>query len=168
MVGEKLFPMYSQHIVYAALSPDGRGTRTYGGEVWMRWATPFYIERWVSLLEENSFTFFEEHGLGHIGVTGPSGYRAVWEDRAKLVIAKLAPRLTTATAERDIDGLLLHAGATRMDDEFVEVHIYAEGGLDARDADMVAFQRPPATRKETEKWAEVREMCVNCDIRVMG
>ncbi|MBI1867580.1 MAG: hypothetical protein HYS06_04705 [Methylocystis sp.] len=165
MVGSRLFPRYSQHIVYAALSADGRGTKTYGGEVWMRW-TPFFFDRWVSLLEENSFTFYEQHSLGRIGAVVPTGYRAVWEDRAKLVITKLAPRLTSATAARDLEELLLHAGETRKDDKLVEVHIYAEGGLDTRDVDLVAFQRPPGTADEEQKWAQIRDMCAQRSIVV--
>lgn len=134
----------------------------------MRWTTPFFFDRWVSLLEENSYTFFDQHHLGRIGTAIPPGYRAVWADRAKLVIAKLTPRLTSATSKRELADLLLHAGATRKDDRFVEVHIYAEGGLDARDVDLVSFQRPPTTPDEHYRWALVQSECLDRGIRVIG
>jgi hypothetical protein len=94
MVGARLFPMYDQYILYAALSPDGRGLSSYG-TVAVRWeVTANYLARRASLLEENSFHFYDHHALGARGATIPAGYRAIWDDRAKLVTAKLAPRLT--------------------------------------------------------------------------
>jgi hypothetical protein len=166
MVGERLFPMYSQHIIFAALSPNGRGTTTYGGEVWMTWGTPFLVERWMSLIEENSYTFFEQHELGRLGAEVPWGYRAVWEDRAKLAVAKLGPLLTSATVPNDLNGLLLQASPTRAEDRFIEVHIYAEGGLDAREVDHVAFQHVPATLDEMQLWAQIQDNCAKLRIRV--
>jgi hypothetical protein len=72
-VGESLFPVHEKHIQYAALSPDGRGLLSYG-PVAMRWeVTSVYLDRRVSLLEENSFTFYDHHKLGDRGATIPLG-----------------------------------------------------------------------------------------------
>jgi hypothetical protein len=122
MASERLFPTYAEHLHYAALSPDGRGLASYGtGAVAVRWdVTDAYLGRRASLLEENSYTFFDHHGLGARGAVIPLGYRAIWEERAKLAVAKLAARLTAATSEGSLGGLLLHAGATRSDDDFIE------------------------------------------------
>jgi hypothetical protein len=65
------------------------------------------------------------------------------------VTAKLAPRLTTATAESSLVGLLMHAGATRKDDEFVEIFVYEDKGLDTRDVDMVTFPNGDAAVRST-------------------
>lgn len=170
MVGGRLFPMYSEHIQYAALSPDGRGLLSYG-PVAMRWeVTPVYLGRRISILEENSFTFYDQHELGRRGATIPAGHQSIWEDRRKLVAAKLAPRLTTATAESSLAGLLMHAGGTRTDDEFVEICIYADKGLDTRDVDMVTFQRSPMLPEERYRQDLVREACAARApaIRVIG
>ena len=57
MVEARLFPMYGEHIAYAALSPDGRGLPNYG-PIAVRWqVAPAYVGRRASLLEENSFIF---------------------------------------------------------------------------------------------------------------
>ena len=88
MVGARLFPAYQQHIQYAALSPDGRGLPSYG-PVAVQWdVAPVYLGRRVSLLDENSFAFFERHALGRLGVAIPPGHRADWTHRALLVAAK--------------------------------------------------------------------------------
>jgi hypothetical protein len=159
MVGARLFPTYGEHIHYAALSPHGRGLVSYG-PVAVRWAvTPSYLGRRASLLEENSYTFYDRHALGRRSAAVPLGYRAIWEERASLVAAKLASGLTAATGESSLANLLLHAGGTRGDDGFVEIAIYADAGLDTRDVDMVTLQRTPTAPEEHLRWQLVRETC---------
>jgi hypothetical protein len=160
MVGERLFPAYKQHIQYAALSPNGRGLERSYGPVAVRWrVTPEYLERRLSLLEENSYILFNKFSLGRLGATLPPGYQAVWEDRAKLAAAKLTPRLTPATGENDLPPLLLNEGAARPADEFIEVAIYAEDGLDTQDVDTVTIQRPPSTSEEGYRRDIIRGIC---------
>ena len=167
MVGARLFPQYGKHIHYAALSPDGRGLTRYG-TVAVRWkVTDFYLGRRVSLLEENSFTFYDHHGLGARGAVIPPGYRATWEERGKLVIAKLAARLTAATSEGSLAGLLLQAGGTRIDHDYVEIAIFADTGLDTVDVDLVSRQRVPTTPEEGYRWDLVREICASRGIAVI-
>jgi len=163
MVAARLFPMYGEHVHYAALSPDGRGLASYGtGAIAVRWdVTDAYLDRRASLLEENSFTFYDHHGLGGRGAVIPPGYRATWKDRAKLVVAKLAARLTAATGEDRLAGLLLQAGGTRADDDYIEIAIYADTGLDTVDVNMVTRQRAPTTPEEGYKWELVRQICAH-------
>ena len=167
MVGERIYPAYSQHICYAALSPDGHGLTSYG-PVAVRWrVTPMYLGRRASLLDENSYTFYEQNGLGTLTATVPSGHRAVWEDRALLVAAKLADRLTPATSETSLPDLLFHAGAARPQDEIVEIAIYAGGGLDTEDVDMVTRETPPTTAVEWHRWQIIRDVCSGRPIDVV-
>lgn len=159
IVGARLFPMYNDHIHYAALSPDGRGLSNYG-PVAVRWeVTPTYIGRRASLLEMNSYTFFDHHSLGRRGATIPPGYRAIWDDRANLAAAKIAPRLTPATGEGALPGFMLQSGKTLKDDDFIEVAIYADKGLDTRDVDMVTLQRSAMTPEEAHRRELVRGIC---------
>lgn len=159
MVSARLFPMYGEHIQYAALSPDGRGLASYGS-VAVRWdVTPSYLGRRASLLEENSFMFYDRHGLGRRDATIPPGHRAVWEDRAKLMGAKLASRLNPATDESALPGLMLRGGRTRNDDDFIEIAVFADRGLDTRDVNLVTLQRVPTTSEEAHRWELVRETC---------
>jgi len=159
-VGATLFKMHSDHIVYAVLSPSERGLASYG-PVAVRWeVTAAYIGRRASLLESNSYTFFNQHGLGALGAAVPPGYRAIWQDRAQLVAAKLAARLTTTTSESTLPSMMMHTGSKREDDDFVEVAIYADRGLDTQDVTAVALQRTPTTAEELHRRDLIREICV--------
>lgn len=167
MVGERLFPNYKHHIQYAALSPDGRGLVNYG-PIAVQWeVVPNYLRGRISLLEENSFTFYDQYELGRRGATLPLGYRAIWDDRSKLAVAKLASQLTAATAEDALATILLNTGATRRDDAFLEVFIYAENGLDTREVDLVTVQRAPATRDENYRLELIKEVCTSRSIRLV-
>jgi len=167
MVNERLYPKYGRHLQYAVLSPDGLGLTSYG-PIAVAWRVdPHYLMTRATLLEENEFLFFEAHGLGSLNAVVPSGYRAIWEDRAKLVIAKLAPSLNAATALADLQTLILRPGADRWNDVFVEVVIYADGGIDSLDVASVALLEPLTDRNSQRKWREVMEACAQRGIRVV-
>ena len=51
-----------------------------------------YLGKRMSLLEENSYVFYERHNLGRLGSVRPAGYFSTWDDRGKLVGAKLDKR----------------------------------------------------------------------------
>lgn len=159
MVGARLFPVYHHHIVYAALSPDGGGMPTYGKVMAVWDVTPDYLGQRSSLLEENSFRFFNRHGLGRLGATAPAGYRSTWDDRTKLVAAKLGHRLNAATGENELAELLLQTGENRDEDDFVEIMIYADGGLDTLDVTRVVVQIAAATPEQHNRLGIVRDTC---------
>jgi hypothetical protein len=119
------------------------------------------------LLEENEFAFFDRHGLGARGALVPSGFRAIWADREKLVVAKLAPEITSATRDDDLPTLLLAPAANRMDDRFVEVVIYGDQGIDGRDILQVALLRPITERVRRLRWQIIEETCNRQGIRVV-
>ncbi len=79
----------------------------------------------------------------------------------KLAAAKIAPRLDAATGESRLPGLLLEPGKTRNDDDFIEVAIYADGGFDTQDLDMVTVQQSPTTSEEAHRRDLVRENCAD-------
>jgi hypothetical protein len=159
-VGERLFPSYAKHIQYAALSPHGRGLEQSYGPVALRWqVTREYLGRRSSLIEENSYTFFGKHALGRSSTPVPTGYQSVWEDRAKLATAKLAPQITPSTAVNDLESLLLRQGSDRYHDEYIEIAIYADEGLDGHDIDMVTVERSPTTAEESHRRDIIREAC---------
>ena len=156
MVGEKLYPSFSQHIHYAVLSPDGHGLPTYGS-VSLRWqVVDSYLLARSSLLEDNSFTFFEKHNLGRLHSLVPVGYQAVWEERAKLVVAKLAGSVSSATAMAQLPDLLLQRGESRPNDEFVEIAIFAKDGFDTKDVDMITIETRPTTSDEMHRWEIIK------------
>ena len=158
-VGARLFASYDQHIAYGALSPDGRGLSSYG-KVMVSWCvTADYLQKRMSLLEENSYVFYERHGLGRLRSTPPAGYGATWDDRAKLVGAKLGRRLTVSTETAALNALLLRSSGSRDGDDFVEVIIYADKGIDTQDVSGVVIQVAPSTPEEHHRRAILLESC---------
>jgi len=67
------------------------------------------------------------------------GHRAVWEDRQKLCVAKLAPRLHSGLTTVDFPSLVLQQGKTTRDDRFVELHVW--GSLTIRSVHRVRIHR---------------------------
>jgi hypothetical protein len=166
-VNETVYPGYGRNLQYALLSPDGSGLVNYG-EIAVSWqVTPDYLGSRATLLEENEFAFFDRHSLGARGAVVPSGYRAIWQDRAQLVVAKLAADINSATRESDLAALILAPGANKMQDRFVEVVIYGEQGIDGRDIVQVALMRPITERVRHLRWQIVVETCNQRGIKIV-
>lgn len=117
LADETLFPAYRDQIRFAALSLDGVGALSYG-EFSLTLRDEMIAHR-ASLFERNSAQL-----LAELNYTLPPGYRAVWEDRAKLGIAKLAARVNPGTTEADFSQLVLRQGKTSGEEDFVEVHVW--------------------------------------------
>lgn len=118
-----LFPGYKKEMRFAALSLDGVGLTNYGS------CSIVFREKMIahraSVFEENSALFVERHEIEiSRNPNLPKGYRATWDERAKLCVAKLAGRVDSATRSDKYSGLLIKQGATSEDDEFIEVHIW--------------------------------------------
>ncbi len=118
---QALFPAYKEEIRFAALATDGVGLTNYGNcfitlrdEMIAHRATVFEGNVVLRLLDT--------HVKDLINL--PKGYRAVWGERAKLCVAKLATQLDDKTTQSQYSGILLKQGATSADDDFVEVHIW--------------------------------------------
>jgi hypothetical protein len=123
VIDEKLFPYYKDHIRFAALSLDGRGLGHYG-DCFMVLKEDIIAHR-ATVFEENSIVFVHRRQLPETADM-PPGYRAIWENRGRLAVAKLAHAIDANTTETDFPALLLRNGATSDDDDFIEVHILVE------------------------------------------
>lgn len=144
MVEARLYGSQADHICYAALSLGCPGLTAYG-EVSLQ-IRDVAVRTRASVLEENSYSFFERHALGtRAKADFPLGYRSPWSTRHLVAAAKLGIHLTDVSTEAEFGGLLLHAGATRHDDEFIEVHVY--GTFDLRAVERVRF--PARAGKQT-------------------
>lgn len=117
-----IFPQYYDKIQFAALSLDDQGLFSYGSCCIV--LRPMMIESRTTVFEENCVCFCRKLDLGSNNTEVPPGYRAHWANREDLVIAKLASRLRPETEEGDFARLLLAAGQTTANDDFIEVHIY--------------------------------------------
>ena len=137
---EALFPHYKNKVRFAALSLDGAGLPGFG-ECFLVLRTGMIAHR-TSVFEENSLLFFSKHFKPGINETArlPHGYRATWERRAALCVAKLADRIDGATPPGAYSGLLLRPGSASEDDDFVEVHVW--GPMTIRTVERVIFNKP--------------------------
>ncbi len=140
LADDALFPNFRKGIRFAALTVDGKGLANYG-ECFLLLREDMIAHR-ASVLEENAVGFMRRHG-GEVFTDGelPKGYRAIWAERGKLAVAKLADQLQPDTDRDSFPGLLLAQGTTTEDDSFVEVHIW--GPMTRRSlARVVMAQRP--------------------------
>jgi hypothetical protein len=81
------------------------------------------IAKRCSLLEENAYKFLKKWNLAP-GDPPPPGYRAVWQTRHYLAVAKLGDIIDSQTKGEDFAGILLSPGKSRDEDDFIEVHIF--------------------------------------------
>lgn len=139
LTDDALFPGYKQHIRFAALSLDQVGLRNYG-ECSLVLRNNMVAHR-ASVFEENSVMWMTNHRINLSGVNSlPKGYRAAWNDRAKLAVAKLANKIPPNMPSDAFPGLLLQQGRTVENDQFIEVHIW--GPMTMRTFEHVTIKQP--------------------------
>lgn len=166
MIRGRLYPGYERALHYGCMSPDGSGLPNYG-EVTVQWRVGNdYIGRRASLLERNEYVFFDEHGLGDRKTIVPAGYRAVWDDRAKLTVAKLASELSSAISPTNLPALVLQPKANRNDDVFVEVVLYGETGITGEDVEGVRLETTPTDNDDRRDWESITERCAALSIAI--
>ncbi|HEX3151520.1 MAG TPA: hypothetical protein VHR66_25815 [Gemmataceae bacterium] len=147
-------------IHYANLTLNGRGLPHYGEcEVLMR---EEMIAHRTSTFESNSAVFVDRNGHKI-----PAGLRSDWTNRARHCVAKLGGQITVKMEEVEFPELMLKAGATGMDDEFVELHVFGELTFHAfrritvRSAPIPKPSAPnrPRTRRGTAAEKVLRSYC---------
>jgi hypothetical protein len=143
-VGSKVFGAYAKEIRYAALTLTGRGLTSYGGCSMVLNAD--ICGNLASLTEENTYELVGHHPAGI-----PDGFRAVWTERHKLSLAKLAPKLTAATTPGHYAALLFFSEGRRATDQFIEVHLYGPFSCNSIKSASIPFTG--ANKKETHDLA---------------
>ena len=136
---EALFPRYKEKIKFAALSLNDAGVPSYG-ECSLVLREDRIAHR-ASAFEGNSALLMQEWAYNL-----PAGFRATWSQRALLCVAKLARLLMPQTTKVEFAGILLHAGATPAEDDFVEVHVY--GPMSCRSFERIVYTRPAGISPE--------------------
>jgi hypothetical protein len=148
-----LFGVCGAEIAYAALALDGRGLGSYG-LVSLELRDVALAER-ASVLEENGYFFVQRHRIVP-GDLLPGGYRAPWNTRREVAVAKLADRINAATTPSEHARLLLSSdGVDRRKDDFVEVHIY--GPFNRRAIERITVLVKPASPQERQRLKGVRK-----------
>lgn len=131
LADERLFPKYRNNICFAALSLNGLGPAFYG-TCCITFEESVFAHR-ASVFEENSLNLIRRLKFGAV----PPGLRAIWENRAELVAAKLGERIQPALPDDAFERLLMAGDPTDQDPDFVEVHIY--GPLHAAAISRIRF-----------------------------
>jgi hypothetical protein len=124
-VDAAMFPHYFESIVFASLSLDGLGDTNYG--LYFMTLRDVMVKMRASVFEGNSISFADKHNLRLVDPI-PDGFRAPWDERHTLAVAKLFNQISPTTLPADFPGILLQPG-TGGDAEFIEVHIYGALGV---------------------------------------
>jgi len=158
-----------EKLYYACLSIDGTSLPHYGEcTVWL---AERMIGHRASLLSENSaVAYHRDHKFG-------PGHRAIWADRAKLCVSKLAWALSSTVQSFQFAQLLMKAGATSIEDEFVEVQIL--GDMTIKTAERIEIRvskkqklssaKRPRTRRGSKDELLIQDYCrqqgVPCELK---
>jgi hypothetical protein len=148
------FTNYQHEIRFASLTLNSTGLSNYGECAWT-FKVDMIAHR-ASLFEENTTLYYLNNYLKKEikDADGlPKGYRAIWEDRAKLCVAKLAAKIDTTTEPAEYSNILLRQGATSAEDEFVEVHIH--GPMTIRTIEEVSFNPIPTTTSKRDRLSRI-------------
>lgn len=143
---EALFPGYKEHIRFAALSLDGAGLPHYGECSFV--LRESMIAHRASVYEENSALSLKKHQY-----KPPAGYRATWDNRGKLSVAKHGGEIEATTTPQEFARLLLASGAMPEEDRFVEVHIW--GPISIRTVERVLAPSPKKGQRSI--WKALRD-----------
>jgi len=139
VVEHAVFPGYKDNIRFGVLSLDGVGVRNYG-ECSLELKREMVAHR-TSLFEDNNvvFTAYDRQVAMSSAHTLEPGHRAIWDDRHKLGVVKLAVCSASRPKLKDVRQLLLQQGKTTTDDRFIELHIW--GALTIRAVTKVRVHR---------------------------
>ena len=132
-----LFPHYREQIRFAALSLNGRGVASFGEYSLV--LKDVAIRERATVFEENSVEFFRKRDFT-FGSAVPPGYRAPWDQRERLAVAKLGTALRDDTRSQEFPELLLRPSPVPFQEDFVEVHIY--GPLHCQSVERVLGPTP--------------------------
>ncbi len=143
---EALFPGYKEHVRFAALTVNDVGVLNYGE--WSMLLRTAMIQRRTSTFEENTLVFVRGRRVPIAEADqAVRGFRASWDNRAKLGVAKLAGAITPATTAGDFARILVQQGppGDTAKDDFVEAHVF--GPLTIRTVEKVILTKPRDSRR---------------------
>lgn len=144
-------PIFFDRLIIGALTVDGQGMSYYGKYTVVIRSTD--IERRASVFWENPFIFNKKHNIIS-GEDPPEGYRAPWQEREKVVIAKLADAIKPGDNDHALSILVMGPDRNTADCNFVEVHVYNQ--IHVNEIERVI---PPHAIPEDEEnaWEFLRE-----------
>ena len=155
-VDDALFPGYHDKIHFGALTLDGRGVRSYGACALV--LSEKMIAHRSTVFDENSVLWMERQGIRISQAHQlPRGFRASWNARGRLGLAKLADSLDATSTPDAFADLVLADGATTRDDSFIEAHVYGPVSIRTVQRVRVLRSRAELTDVEFAQIAELKE-----------
>jgi hypothetical protein len=142
------FSYYGEHIHFAALTLNRSGLPSYGNcHLILRNAS---ICARASLFRENTLTYCQRTGQAAAQPLPVTGWRAGWDQRHLLAVAKCGPEITMVTQPADFVRILMRSrSASDADDTFIEVHVHDP--LSALDVEEMRWQLPPGANAGVEQ-----------------
>ncbi len=146
-----LFPNYYDEIIFGSLSLDGSGLSGYGGYVMV--LREIMISDRATVFEENPAVFAKKHRV-RLTDNIPPGFRAVWENRHSLAMAKLHSSIVATTETPQFQSILQNDNGGTANSDFIEVHIY--GSINSRSVERII---PPArvTHDDRPIWRRIQK-----------
>ena len=95
----------------------------------------------TTVFEMNSAVYFARQRSAGNEPPTITGYRALWNDRGKLAVAKHASDMKPSSTLPEFVRILLREGASGEDDTFIEAHIY--GPMTRRTFARMTLTRTP-------------------------
>lgn len=134
---EALYPHFSKEIIFGSLTLRDRGIRSYGPYCMI--VKTEMIQKRASVFEENPHKFINHHRLlGNEPIT--PGYRADWDHRPMVAVAKLQPDISPGMTKADFPDVLQKDFGGTDEADFVEVHVY--GSINRNAIDTVVGPKP--------------------------
>lgn len=143
---EALYPHFSNNIIFGSLSLYNSGISGYGSVTMV--LKDALISKRASVFEENPHTFVKKHRI-ILNEPLPCGYRADWENRYRLAMAKLHSNLSSTSKTEDFAAILQNDTGGTGTSDFIEVHIY---GTINRNAIEKAVMIRPKTKMDRLLW----------------
>jgi len=118
----RVSPVFYDSLHFAALSLDRLGVPHYGNfAITLR---EEMIAKRTTVFEENPVKFNERFPASR-SRPFPYGYRASWQDRSTLAMAKLQHKIEASTADAEFADILLEKQSDpNAFSDFIEVHVY--------------------------------------------
>ena len=124
VVETSFYGFTGRNLVYAALTLDDAGVRSYG-DVSVVLVTG-QVELRTTVFEKNTYPLYDEltEGGWRAGTIMPAGYGGTWEDRSRMAVIKHGLEISNSKNPPKFSAVLLASNGKHRNDEFIELHIF--------------------------------------------
>ncbi len=150
-----------ENITFGAITLDGRGVVKYGAfSINLK---QDMISNRTTVFEENPFSFCDRHAC-RPNKPFPPGYRASWQRRAELAMAKLHPKIQPGISPAEFPSILLEVDPDKIETDFIEAHVY--GPVHPKAIARVVLAAQPKATADRLIWKRVRQKLVDMGVEI--